>query len=95
MSIPRTTALTSSKPEPLTVSSRKGELIMRFVINLTLDGAAFEPDPAPELARILRGIAGRIEAGECDQSKWLGRTWKTILDTNGNDVGRFRLGNKP
>jgi hypothetical protein len=64
---------------------------MRFAINMTCIGAAFEPDPAPELARILRAIAVQLEVGACDQSRWLGRTWKTIRDGNGNAVGRFRL----
>ena len=47
--------------------------------NVTNDSAA------PELARILREIADRIEAGT--DYGW----FKTILDVNGNDVGRFAM----
>ena len=47
--------------------------------NATNDSAA------PELARILREIADRIEAGT--DYGW----FKTILDVNGNDVGRYAL----
>lgn len=47
--------------------------------NVTNDSAA------PELARILREIADRIEAGT--DYGW----FKTIHDVNGNDVGRYAL----
>lgn len=57
-----------------------------FTLRLDTDSAAFEPDPAPEVTRILRKIADRIESGEdCSY-------FQTILDINGNDVGRFKLG---
>jgi hypothetical protein len=58
---------------------------MRFNIDMTCDNAAFD-DPAPEVARILRKIASQLE-------NWDGYTsYQTILDINGNDVGRWRLG---
>jgi hypothetical protein len=57
----------------------------RFTVQLTADNDSFEPDPGPELARILRGIADRIEAGDTYD------TFRTILDVNGNDIGRFAL----
>ncbi len=57
----------------------------RFTVQLSTDNAAFDPDPAPELARIMRKIADTIEAGD-DIGQFL-----TILDVNGNDVGRFAL----
>ncbi len=57
----------------------------RFTVQLSTDNAAFDPDPAPELARIMRKIADTIEAGD-DIGQFL-----TIFDVNGNDVGRFAL----
>ena len=58
---------------------------MKFTLNLTTDNEAFDPDPRPELARILRGIADKVEnGGEIE-------FFQTILDLNGNDVGRFAL----
>lgn len=58
---------------------------MRFTLNLSTENSAFEPDPAPELARILRAVAERIERGD-EIGQFL-----TIHDANGNDVGRFAL----
>ena len=58
---------------------------MKFMLNLTTENEAFQPDPAPEIARILRGIADRIEAGGEYEF------FQTILDLNGNDVGRYAL----
>lgn len=58
---------------------------MAFRLYIQTDSAAFDGDPAPELARILRAIAERIEAGE-ELSHYL-----TIFDANGNDVGRYAL----
>jgi hypothetical protein len=59
------------------------EQLTRFTVTISTDNAAFNPDPAPELARILRAIADRIDRGEDI------RMYQTILDVNGNDVGRF------
>lgn len=56
---------------------------MTFTVKFDTDNAAFEDDPSYEIARILRGIAARVESGE-DCSHYL-----TILDINGNSVGRF------
>lgn len=64
---------------------------MRFTINMTCDNAAFDEPPngmgaAPEVARILRKIASQLDA-------WDGYDkFQTILDINGNDVGRWKLG---
>lgn len=54
----------------------------RFVVNMTTDNAAFQDDPR-EIPRILRAIAQQIEDGR-DYSMF-----QTILDANGNDVGRY------
>lgn len=57
----------------------------RFTVMISTDGAAFEDDPTPELARILRRIADDMEQGrEYDM-------FQTIHDVNGNDVGRYAL----
>ena len=61
-----------------------------FKLSINCDNAAFcgdaEPtikSAAPEIARILRDVAGRIEQGEiCD-------VHKNIKDINGNIVGTF------
>jgi hypothetical protein len=58
---------------------------MNFTVNIHADNAAFKPDPSPELARILHGIADRIER------EGLSGFFETIHDVNGNDVGRFAL----
>ena len=64
-----------------------------FILKIDCGNAAFTdeagnvtPDAAaPELARILRRIADRIEAGT-DYERF-----RTILDVNGNDVGRYAM----
>lgn len=56
-----------------------------FSLTFRTTNAAFhERDGAAEVVRILRETAARIEAGERE---------KSILDFNGNLVGRFRLTN--
>jgi cytochrome c-type biogenesis protein CcmH/NrfF len=52
---------------------------MNFVLKVGCDNAAFE-DPDIEVSRILREVAGRVEAGQKN-----GR----IMDVNGNSVGEF------
>jgi hypothetical protein len=63
-----------------------------FTLKVNCDNAAFtEHDyptyasAAPELARILREVADKIEGG-CQYD-----FFQTIRDVNGNDVGRFAL----
>jgi cytochrome c-type biogenesis protein CcmH/NrfF len=54
---------------------------MEFILNMNCDNAAFE-EPSIEISRILRKVAGQIEAGqEAGQ----------IIDVNGNSVGEFHL----
>ncbi len=54
----------------------------RFTLTIDCDNAAFEEQPAQELARILRDVAARIERGtDCG----------TVHDINGNTVGRFDM----
>jgi hypothetical protein len=73
--------------------------VSTFHLNIDTDNAAFagpfegDEDPGPELVRILRKIATGIET----DAEWC-RGWdgwyQTILDANGNDVGRFALKRK-
>lgn len=55
-----------------------------FRLFIDTDNDAFNPDPGPELARLLRKIADRIEDDVPDH-------YRTILDINGNDVGRYAV----
>ncbi len=57
-----------------------------FTMGITTDGEAFTPDATLELARILRGIANRIEHHGLPFNTAL-----SVLDTNGNTVGRALL----
>ena len=59
-----------------------------FTVKFDCDNAVFEGDPTTEIARILRRVADRVESGDGL------RFWETILDANGNDVGRFALKEK-
>lgn len=52
-------------------------------LTISTANAAFEGDPAPECARILRALADLIEYGE--------RTDGSLFDVNGNRVGSFTL----
>lgn len=64
-----------------------------FTVKIRCDSDAFCDDTgtsspesaAPELAHILREIADQIEAGA--PFGW----YQTILDRNGNDVGRYAM----
>lgn len=63
---------------------------MQFKLNIACDGAAFTretndedngtPDPGPEVARLLRAMADRVEAGPFNGAD--------LYDVNGNHVGR-------
>jgi hypothetical protein len=54
----------------------------KLTVTIETDNAAFEGDAGPELSRILRGLARRLEDGE---------TQGRLRDSNGNTVGRFEL----
>ncbi len=58
---------------------------MEFRLNIHADNAAFELDREQEIATILREVAAKLEKGN-DFSKF-----QTLLDFNGNDVGRAAL----
>lgn len=57
-----------------------------FRITINTDNAAFDPEPALELSRILREIADRLDLVGQPPSHY-----QTIYDINGNDCGRFAL----
>lgn len=57
---------------------------MRLTVTIEATGAAFDDNPAPELARILRELADRIEPQEAGTLPG----WLPILrDLNGNRCG--------
>lgn len=58
-----------------------------MTVKVDTDNAAFEDDGLRyECARILRNVADKIEAGEATG------LFQTVYDVNGNDVGRWKLG---
>lgn len=74
---------------------------MRFNLYIDVENDAFQPKPYAETARILRAIADRLDHTKPDprgreflddyadsKGGWTGH-YQTILDSNGNDVGRY------
>jgi hypothetical protein len=59
--------------------------VEKFVLNINCANDTFQPDARPEIARILRDVAAQLDNGETADF------FRTILDINGNDVGRFKL----
>lgn len=58
---------------------------MTFEIKMNCDNAAFEDSPADEIGTILGTISNQL----LDQDRM--GFYQTIFDSNGNDVGRWRL----
>jgi hypothetical protein len=57
-----------------------------FKLEIHADNAAFDPDPTPELARLLRELADKVETyGK------VGYPFGRLRDLNGNQVGRWAL----
>jgi hypothetical protein len=56
-----------------------------FELHIRTDNDAFSDDRAGEVARILRVVAERLVSGDDDFS-----SFRTLLDHNGNDVGRAK-----
>ena len=54
---------------------------MAFTLTISTDNAAFEDEPASEIARILRGLANDLEFN--------GEGGGRLYDVNGNRVGFF------
>lgn len=59
-----------------------------FKVNIRTDNAAFDDEVGwrSETARILRRVVASLEGGAADFDKAI-----TLLDINGNDVGRAKL----
>ncbi len=77
---------------------------MNFILKLSVDSKAFQPTPYAETARLLRAIADRLDNVKPPRPKQSGspmdalydyadRGWtghyQTLLDANGEDVGRY------
>ena len=68
-------------------------MIARFTLSIKCSGFAFDDETgavthesaAPELARILRDVAYRIEDGDSFD------TFRNCIDINGNVVGKFTM----
>lgn len=58
---------------------------MKFVLSMTVDNAAFQPDPLPAIADRLRYVAEQLDGGETAEY------YRNITDVNGNIVGTFKL----
>lgn len=56
--------------------------MMGFHLEIALVGEAFDPDPGPELARLVRKVADRVEHDPVGSSG-------AVLDLNGNRVGSW------
>ena len=54
-----------------------------FTLTFSTSNAAFDPEPASEVARLLRQVAEKVEDGD--------KTGR-VHDLNGNLVGAFTLG---
>jgi len=52
----------------------------QFRVLMGAGNAAFAPAPGPEIARILREVADKIETGQFDGP---------VIDSNGNNIGKF------
>jgi hypothetical protein len=67
----------SCNPKP----STKGKPVMKVLIEIAMDDAAFAAEPRFELAWILRQLASNVADGA---------TGHRLYDSNGNAVGSFR-----
>lgn len=59
---------------------------MTLKITLTMDNAAFEPDPGIEVARILRALADRAEVESIEDGRRM-----VLRDFNGNSCGKAEV----
>jgi hypothetical protein len=65
---------------------------VRFTLSFEIENDAFTPTPGPEIARILRATAGRVEATPFPEG-WRaeGPYVAAARDVNGNRVGGWRI----
>ena len=57
---------------------------MKFAFVIDMENAALDPDPAPEITRLLRDAATRVAAGFTGE-----HTIGVLKDENGNTVGHY------
>ncbi|MCA1841068.1 MAG: hypothetical protein LC723_12220 [Actinobacteria bacterium] len=62
---------------------------MKFTLEITCDNAAFDENPFPEVARILREAARKVDDGLVK----IGQE-QPLRDVNGNRVGSFVMKGK-
>lgn len=55
---------------------------MRFVVEIRCDDDAFADDPTPEVVRLLRQVARRVELD--------GESCGGLVDVNGNSCGLYK-----
>lgn len=60
---------------------------MKFIVEIACDNAAFDPDPAPEVTRIVQAVADTAKGG---YFKYDGDE-QVLFDINGNRVGVARF----
>lgn len=58
-----------------------------FVLNIETYDEAFQPDPVPELCRILRNVIDRLERGGHENATGT----NNVKDANGNVCGNYSL----
>ena len=62
---------------------------MQFRLMIDMDNVAFDECPGTELARILEGVAKRIEDSLYGELLDADRSSQTLRDINGNPVGNW------
>lgn len=60
---------------------------IKFALIIDSENAAFQPNPQPEIARILRETADEIESNSIESQEWSGHDLLKIYDINGNAIG--------
>jgi hypothetical protein len=63
---------------------------MAFTLSIDTDNAAFDGDPSPEVARLLRVVADTLDYNDSGAGPLLSDGGK-LYDINGNAVGRWEL----
>lgn len=61
---------------------------MRFTVDIRCDNAAFDPDAMSEIVSCLQRVIKTLGEG------FPSDLYQPILDSNGNDIGAFRLATK-
>jgi hypothetical protein len=63
---------------------------MKFRLEINLGNAAFDPNPADELARLLQHASGQVQFMFLESPK-IDRSAYSLRDLNGNAVGTYRI----